>query len=195
VARKLRGIGLAVTAPRQLGRSSQAGAKYRRYYMGRRYGRCFHRRIGAHRLCPPLLEWDVRSIWFFTPKRFFDGDVHPSDFWRNRIYDRSHRSDPALLPMMAARFSGFFGVWNEYAPKGAVVPLAASAFLGLLVVSRSALEFIFLASFRGAGSLYCRHFMYRHSQKLHDLRAFGGALRYGAGYGLSRHTHGLCLAR
>lgn len=87
----------------------------------------------------PILEWDARSIWFFHAKAiFFDGGLKASPFWSNPAYDWSHKDYPTLLPMLAARYGAFAGVWNEYAPKGALVPLGAAAFLGLSAASRTA---------------------------------------------------------
>ena len=81
----------------------------------------------------PLMEWDARSIWFFHAKViFFDGGFKSSGFWSDPAYDWSHTDYPELLPMLAARFGAFAGAWNEYAPKGALVPLATAGFLGLL---------------------------------------------------------------
>lgn len=87
----------------------------------------------------PLLEWDARSIWFFHAKAiFFDGGLKASPFWNNPAYDWSHKDYPELLPMLAARYAAFTGAWNEFAPKGALVPLAAAGFLGLLAAAPAA---------------------------------------------------------
>lgn len=81
----------------------------------------------------PLLEWDARSIWFFHAKViFFDGGLKDSPFWRNPAYDWSHWDYPELVPMLAARTAAFIGVWNEFAPKGGLIPLAVAGFTGLL---------------------------------------------------------------
>lgn len=87
----------------------------------------------------PLFEWDARSIWFFHAKAiFFDGGLKASPFWSNPAYDWSHKDYPELLPMLAARYADFTGAWNEFAPKGALVPLAATGFLGLAAVAPAA---------------------------------------------------------
>ena len=90
----------------------------------------------------PLVDWDARSVWFFHGKAiFFDGGLHPSDFWRNPEYGWSHKGYPPLIPLLAARAADFtLGAWNEFAPKLGLVPLAFAGFLGLLVTTRSSLE-------------------------------------------------------
>ena len=94
----------------------------------------------------PLVEWDARSIWFFHGKViFFDGGLHPSDFWRNAEYGWSHKGYPPLIPLLAARAADFtLGAWNEFAPKLGLVPLACAGFLGLLVTTRSSIELALL---------------------------------------------------
>jgi hypothetical protein len=94
----------------------------------------------------PLLEWDARSIWFFHAKAvYFDHGLHPGPFWQNRAYDWSQKDYPELVPMLAARFASFAGGWNEFAPKGALVVMAASGFAGLLAICGSLAEFAVLA--------------------------------------------------
>jgi len=94
----------------------------------------------------PIFDWDARSIWFFHGKAiFFDGGLHPSDFWRNDEYGWSHKPYPPLIPMLAARAADHtLGSWNEFAPKLGLIPLACAGFFGLLVVTRSSLEFVLL---------------------------------------------------
>jgi hypothetical protein len=92
----------------------------------------------------PLVAWDARSIWFFHAKAiFFDHGLHTSDFWLNEEYNWSHKYYPQLTSMLAARYADFIVAgWNEYAPKGALVPLAASSILGLLAISKNWLQFL-----------------------------------------------------
>ncbi len=91
----------------------------------------------------PLVAWDARSIWFFHAKViFFDHGLHPSTFWSNDSYDWSHKYYPKLTAMLAARYADFTGTgWNEYAPKGALVPLAVSSIVGLLAINRTGPQF------------------------------------------------------
>ena len=94
----------------------------------------------------PLTDWDARLIWFFHGKAiFFDGGLHPSDFWRNAEYGWSHKGYPPLIPLLAAHAADFtLGAWNEFAPKLGLVPLAGAGFLGLLVVTQSSVEQVLL---------------------------------------------------
>lgn len=94
----------------------------------------------------PLVAWDARSIWFFHAKAiFFDGGLRPSSFWLNDAYNWSHKYYPQLASMLAARYADFMlADWNEYAPKGVLVPLAVSSMLGLLVFYRNWKQLLFV---------------------------------------------------
>jgi len=91
----------------------------------------------------PIGDWDARSIWFFHAKAiYFDQGLHPSEFWANPEYFWSHKDYPKLTSMLAARYADFLpGGWNEYAPKGALVPIFASGVLGLLAAARPSYVF------------------------------------------------------
>jgi hypothetical protein len=91
----------------------------------------------------PLTAWDARSIWMFHGKVIYlGGGLHTNPFWTNNEYDWSHKSYPLFMPMLAAQSARFFGVWNEYAPKGAYIVLAIAGLTGLRAAISSAWGFI-----------------------------------------------------
>ena len=94
----------------------------------------------------PLVAWDARSIWFFHAKAiFFDHGLQPSSFWLNEAYDWSHKYYPQLTSMLAARYADFMlGNWNEFAPKGALVPLALATTMGLLALYKNGVQVLLI---------------------------------------------------
>ena len=134
-------------------RSQPASASHGREYWGAILAAALIVILTLAIYAAPLMQWDARSIWFFHGKViFFDGGLKPSPFWSNHAYDWSHKDYPDLIPMLSARAAAFAGVWNEYAPKGALVPMAAASILALLALARGpAFVFLILTSIATLG--------------------------------------------
>jgi hypothetical protein len=92
-------------------------------------------------LCSPILfepisEWDARSIWFFHAKLvYFSGGINKANDLSQSAFAFSHPDYPMLLPLLGAQFAAVSGLWNEYVPKAALLPLLVLAVLGLVSAS------------------------------------------------------------